>query len=185
MPARWMHETFDQIIFGKTYPKVHRQKDAAWKELGSNHRIRNHEWYKSYGEEWDWKNIFPPKLMSFLKKMQIKHGAGAEKDHQVWVAHDVFDKMWDELGLENRHELASALRQLILSPQILKEKFGVDVLEGKILRRIDEKYGFSEQIEYWEDEPSLKSLYSKLRKYVERKSIHELLYLNSREGKYS
>ncbi len=185
MPQRWIHETYDLIIFGKSYPAIHHQKDAAWKTLGSSHRSKNHELYNLYGFEWDFNDLYSPTLKSFFKAMQKKYfdqGDKAEED-QVWVTHDILDKIWDGFDCEERRRWASDFKSLLLDPLLLKEWAGVDVLGGKIKRRKDEQYGFSEPIDYWEKEASIIDSYRRLRGYVESKSIDELLYLKKRKGK--
>ena len=182
MPQRWIHEAFDIIVFGKPYSAIHIKKDAPWKTLGVNHRSENHELYNLYGSEWDFKDLNPPKLESFFKAMQKKYGDKAE-EHQVWFAHDVLDKLWDGFSVNERRKLALAFRSLIVDPLFLKKWAGVDVLEGKIKRRKDEQYSLSEPIDYWEKEASIIDSYRRFRRYVESKSIDELLYLTKCKGK--
>ena len=179
MPQGWIHEFFDLVILGRSYPKIHHCKDASWKKLGVHHRAINHEWYNLFGDEWDFQNVYPSTLKSFLEAMQKKHGEKAE-EHQVWVAHDVFDRVWERLNLGQRKKWASVFRNLILDPSYLREWAGVDVLEGKIKRTLVEQGGAGSPVEYWEDDPLVKALYRKLRAYVEPRSIDELLYLKSR-----
>lgn len=59
---------------------------------------------------------------------------------------------------------------MILDTQFLKQWAGVDVVEGRIQRRLGGK-------DYWEDEPALKALYQRLRDHVHSKTVEELLYL--------
>jgi len=123
----------------------------------------NHEWYNLFGDEWDFENMYPPTLKAFFEAMQRKHGEKAE-ELQAWVAHDMLDKTWDALDLEERREWALVFKTILLDPNFLKEWAGVDVMEGRIKRRLDERYGFREPIEYWEDEPQVKASYQRLKK---------------------
>jgi len=177
MPQRWIHECFDLVVFGKSYPEIHHRKDASWKKLGVHHREMNHEWYNLFGDEWDFENMYPPTLKAFFEAMQRKHGKEAE-ERQVWVAHDMLDKVWDGLDLEERKKWATVFKRILLDPLFLREWAGVDVVRGKIKRRLDEQDGLSKLVEYWEDDPQLKPTYCRLKKYVESRSIDELLYLH-------
>jgi hypothetical protein len=179
MPQGWIHNFFDLVVFGRSYPEIHHRKDAAWKKFGKHHRAINHEWYNLFGDAWDFENMYPPRLKAFFEAMQKKHGEEAE-ERQVWVAHDVLDKVWGGLDLEERKKWATVFKRILLDPLFLREWAGVDVLEGKIKRTSDEQGGAGSPVEYWEDDPLVKALYRKLRAYVEPRSIDELLYLKSR-----
>jgi hypothetical protein len=178
----WIHQFVDLVAFGRPYPTIHKEKDAAWKTLALNHRTRNHEWYGMHGQEWDFKDSCPQILKSFFKKMERKHGDKAE-EFQIWVAHDTIEKVWDGLKLEETRTWALTFERIILDPLFLKESAGVDVLEGKIKRTLDDRYGFPEPIEYWENDPQVKTSYHRLRKYVESRSIDDLLYLRPRRSR--
>ena len=168
MASRWVHETMDLIVFGIAYEAIHKQKDAPYKTLGSTHRSKNHEWYTLYGLEWNFQDLYPKKLRSFFEKMQVKRVAAAE-ELQVWVAHDILDKVWDELSPPMRKYWESFFIWLLFRPGILKDWAGVDVLNGRICRVVGHH-------EAWEACPEIKSEYERLRKYVEVvKSNDEIL----------
>jgi hypothetical protein len=176
VPQGWIHEFFDLVIFGRSYPEIHHRKDAAWEKLGKYHRAVNHEWYNLFGDEWDFEDLYTSKLKSFFEALQKKLGEKAE-EHQVWVAHDVLDKVWDGFPLEERKKWASVFKSMLLNPLLLKRWAGVDVLHGKIKRTSDEHGGAGNPVEYWEDDPYVKTAYRRLKRYVESRSIDQLLYL--------
>ena len=39
MPAGWVHQSHDLIVFGRTYAHVHRSKDAASQKMPGHDRI--------------------------------------------------------------------------------------------------------------------------------------------------
>ena len=43
MPSRKTHLTVDQLVFGRTFPKVHRSKDVYARYLGPSHRRVAHD----------------------------------------------------------------------------------------------------------------------------------------------
>jgi len=149
----------DLITFGIPYSAIHIQKDVAWKTLGPAHRTKNHEWYMLYGNEWDFEDCYPKVLRSFFEKMLLKQGAQAE-ELQVWVAHDILDKVWDGLSFSKRKYWESFLIWLLSNPRILKDWAGVDVLNGTIRRIVAEQ-------EIWEANPDIKSEYQRLHRYIE------------------
>lgn len=136
MPG-WMHEILDLLVFGRSYPEIHKRKDAAWKELGIHHREEMHEWYSLYSHDWDFDNPFPKELETFLENVLKDFGPERAESDAVWVAHDYFDRLWDELSCEKRKECAAAFRTMILDTQFLKQWAGVDVVEGRIQRRLE------------------------------------------------
>ncbi|MBU2447522.1 MAG: hypothetical protein KJ666_18370 [Bacteroidetes bacterium] len=168
MANRYIHEIVDFICFGSAYPRVHTEKDAAWKTLGLEHRTKNHELYNLYGEEWNFEDIYPKKLQSFFEAIQRKHGAKAE-EFQVWFAHDILDKVWDGLSFSKRKYWESFLIWVIYSPRILKDWAGVDVINGRLLRVVEDQ-------KTWKASPEIKFEYERLCRYVEIvKSNDEIL----------
>lgn len=43
MPSQAIHEQIDLILFGRSYPEVHKAKDAPIETLGPLHRILYHD----------------------------------------------------------------------------------------------------------------------------------------------
>lgn len=175
MPNRWIHETIDIISFGRSYWELHKEKDAPYKYLGKNHRGFYHEWYQSYGIEWDFNEPFPPKLKAFFTAVLDSKGPDNAEETQAWCSHDYWDKIWDDSSYDKRKYIAVFFKWLLLNPQILKDWAGVDVLLGKVKVVYGKNYGYEKTTDVWETEPTLKRDYEHLRNFVELKTLDELL----------
>lgn len=77
----------------------------------------------------------------------------------AWIDHDYIDRTWDVLSDLERKYWEGFFAWVLLSPNILKDWAGVDVLDGKIQR-------IMKNHEVWESCPELKSEYKRLYNYV-------------------
>ncbi|HHT9155463.1 MAG TPA: hypothetical protein ACFYD5_06585 [Candidatus Tripitaka sp. YC43] len=164
MAAGWIHATIDLLAFGRPYFDAHKQKDADHKELGYWHREwgRNHQWYKAFGVEWDFENPFPKKLLELFEEPGLTPEE-TERDLQSFVSHDYIDKTCDKLSKKEEEwwRIEGFFYYCLSNPNILRDKFGVDVLKGKIHRVINGK-------EVWEDEPEIVREYKELKVYADK-----------------
>src|SRR3989442_2124157 len=103
MPSGWIHQMHDVIVFGQTYPEIHRLKDAcALKVPGRRHREVGHEWYQKFGKDWDFSNPFPESVNQQVRDLGRSQGPDAAERLQVDRAHDLLDRTWDDLSKERR-----------------------------------------------------------------------------------
>lgn len=160
MPSGWVHAVHDLIAFGRPYLELHQKKDAAYKRLGVRHREVDHEWYNLFGHEWTHDDPFPRIIMNFFRDLGQKRTGEYTEQQMVWVSHDVLDRVWDDLDAAHRKCWEGCLAWVLFNPEFLKSWAGVDVVESKILRMVDDK-------EVWEYEPGLKRDYQNLCRYVE------------------
>jgi hypothetical protein len=167
MPAGWVHATYDLMTFGRTYVDVHREKDAASRELGSDHRKVNHEWYQLHDREWPLENPFPQAMREFFEHLERSVLRADEVEaQQAWVGHDVLDKAWDTFGETERLRVMAHCYWLVNCPEVLKRAYGVDVVNGKIDRVIDGQ-------ERWEEEPAVVEEYRDLKKSADEMTADE------------
>ncbi len=161
MANGWIHSTIDLIAFGRLYFDIHKSKDEASKNLGNSHRTIDHEWFQKFGKEWNFDNPFP----NFLKDMvsDIRHGCTSKiaEEQMAYWGHDYIDRIWDDLSKDERIYWEGFFTWVILNPDFLKDWAGVDVVEGKIKRLIDDK-------EVWETCLELKREYNRLVPYVKK-----------------
>ena len=114
---RWLHESLDIIIWGRSYWWLHKQTDKPAKEWGELHRKFNHDWYQQFKKSWDWENPFPkekldveiPQILEVIpsglkktfdelvsKESRSRNEKGLVKEaFQAYVAHCYFDRLWD------------------------------------------------------------------------------------------
>ncbi|MBM3242821.1 hypothetical protein FJZ31_41705 [Candidatus Poribacteria bacterium] len=179
MPNGWVHAVIDLVAYGRPYLDVHKEKDKAYRILGCNHRKVNHEWYQSFGKEWTLDNPFPDWLKEQISKIKDTKGSDKAEERMAYIDHDYIDKIWSGPSeLEQRYR-EGFFMWVALNPKILKKWAGVDVLEGRIQRVINER-------EIWESCPELKYEYKRLRSYIEKvkrnsKILQDML---KRYGKY-
>jgi hypothetical protein len=159
MPSAWVHATIDLTAYGRPYFDLHKKKDDAYRFLGSNHRSVNHEWYQSYGKIWNLSVPFPSSIKEAIEATRNKEGADKAEEKMAWIDHDYFDRVWDNLSDAERKYGEGFFAWVLFNPQILKDWAGVDVLNGKIGRVINNQ-------EIWERCPELKSEYKRLCNYV-------------------
>lgn len=167
MASGWVHATFDLIVFGRPYLHLHKEKDKAHKVIHSRaHRALNHSWYQSFGEHWSFENPFPEMVKEWVEFLRDTGGEDRAEEEQASLAHDYLDRIWDDLlDKEPTYKLnrycEGFFAWVVLHPEVLKDKFGVDVLEGRIYRVIDGQGA-------WEECPETIEGYLSLRNEVER-----------------
>lgn len=169
MPNGWVHATIDLIAFGRPYFDLHQEKDKAHETLGSEHRIVNHEWYQAFGKFWTFSDPFPSWLKESIQALQDAEGADRAEEQMVSTAHEYLDRVWDGLSFPERKYWESFFIWVLFNPRILKNWAGVDIVNGRIRRVVEDQ-------EIWEACPDAKSGYERLRRYVEVvKSNDEIL----------
>jgi hypothetical protein len=162
LPAGWFHQTHDLVCFAGTYSDIHRAKDAwALKVPGRRHREIGHNWYQEFGKVWDLSNPFPEALNQEVLDLGRSEGPDAAERLQVDLAHDYLDRAWDDLAKEEKKCWERRFVWLLYRPDILESWAGVDVLRGRILRRIDDR-------DVWEDAPEIIEQYKRLKREVSR-----------------
>ena len=159
MPSAWVHAVIDLIAYGRPYFDLHKEKDKPHELLGSNHRIVNHDWYQAYGRAWNFCEPFPSWIKESIRILGNEEGADKAEEQMVWIDHDYIDKTWDALSDPDRKYWEGFFAWVLLSPKILKDWAGVDILNGKIQTIINNH-------EVWESCPELKSEYKRLYNYV-------------------
>jgi len=160
MPNGWLHATIDLIAFGRPYFDLHQEKDKAHKTLRSEHRIVKHEWYQAFGKFWTFSDPFPPWLKGFIQAMRDTEGIDRAEEQMVSTSHEYLDRVWDILSLPERKYWESFFIWVLFNPRILKNWAGVDVVNGRIRRVVEDR-------EIWEFCTDTKSEYERLRRYVE------------------
>jgi len=159
MPNGWVHAVIDLIAYGRPYFNLHKEKDKASEVLGPNHRIVNHEWYQSYGKLWSFRDPFPFSLKKGIITLGNREGVDKAEEQMASVDHDYVDRIWDTLSPPQRKNIEGFCAWILFNPETLKEWAGVDVINGRIQRRIDGH-------EVWEDCAELRSEYVRLCNYV-------------------
>lgn len=162
MPRGWVHCVVDLIVFGRTYPEIHKRKDEPYKNLGIKHRIERHGLYqfcKKHNEPFE--NLLPF-LVECFEDLKNSQGGDKSEEAQVNAAHEFFDYLWDEFSADERKYFEGLFAWITLHPEVLLNKFGVDVIRGRIKRVLEDGR------EIWEDAPEVIQQYDKLRKEVEK-----------------
>ncbi|MCH8273732.1 MAG: hypothetical protein IH851_02995 [Armatimonadetes bacterium] len=159
MPSGWVHAVIDFLVFGRSYFDMHKEKDKAHETLGPMHRIRDHPWYQEFGNSWSLADPFPQWLREFMRQRRELEGDETAERQQACVVHDYLDRIWDDLGDAEREYWEGFFAWVLFQPDVLRAKFGVDVLKGRIQRVIDGE-------EIWEECPLLTAEYERLRTYV-------------------
>ncbi len=168
MPAGWIHQTQDFVFWGCIYSDVHKTKDAQSQITpGKRHRNVGHEWYQSFGKLWDFSNPFPDCVQEDIRQLRDTKGADAAEVMQASYSHDLIDRTWDGLSDEERNYWQAFFAWLLYNPDVLESWAGVDVLRGRILRRIDGR-------DVWEDAPEIIQQYKRLKREVSRHYISRL-----------
>ena len=169
MPPRWLHNTLDLTVFGRTYDHVHAYKDAPSRWLGPRHRIERHDWYQLEGMMWDINLPLPECIDRETARIRDTEGPDIAESFQADIAHDTYDRMWDELSWNQRALICAGFKWLLQNPAAILDKFGVDVYSGRMLIQHDD--GTCE----WEDEPRLNRSWRELKVYVEGRPIEDLV----------
>ena len=160
MASAFIHSIIDLLVYGRPYFDLHKKKDADYATLGVKHREVYHEWYQAYLDEWDVDEPFPPSLKQVIEYVAQARGGDDAERSQSYVSHDYFDRIWDSLSDEERRFQEGYFIWVLLQPDILKQKFGVDVCSEKIERVIN-------GMRIWEDAPGLRKEYLRLCAYAD------------------
>ena len=131
MPPGWIHETIDMIAWGRVYWSVHRRKDRFWPELGTKHRIREHDFYQK-GRTLIKQGVPIEEVLNWMyqyakerTKSEWKEGLPADviEARQAGMAHECWDLLWDDFTSAERFDIASGLRDVILRPEAYPNLF--------------------------------------------------------------
>ena len=188
---RWLHETLDIIIWGRSYWRLHQELDKEARKLGKYHRMYDsHDWYRKFGESWDWENPFPKeelnkeipeilkvipsglrqtfnKLVNREKRLSKEKGIVKEA-FQAYITHCFEDRLWAESSPKEREYIKRFCVVWILSPRLLYDKAGIDINGWKIKVKRDG--------EVWEDSPRLETDYKNLVIFLIREGVVERLF---------
>lgn len=161
MPPKHVHATQTLLAFGRTWFDLHHAKDSRWRALGSRHRSVDHEWYQ-FGRAGGWSvdNAFPAWIRQVIAQVARERGGVEAEELEVWLFHDLADRLWDELDRDDRLLQEAFCCWLVLNPAYLLDIGQVDVISGRIHRVLDDGE------EVWEYEPELVVEYRRLRAYV-------------------
>jgi len=169
MPPRWIHNALDLFSTGRVRDDVHAWKDAPAQTLGAAHRIERHEWYQAFGTRWTWDDPFPLEAQWDILRTLRTDGPDAAECHQADLAHDFWDRIWDECPRRKRTAICQDFKALLLNPELLKRIFKIDVIAGRaVTENLDGDVA-------WEDEPDLNLAWRKLKAYVEGRPIEDLV----------
>jgi hypothetical protein len=162
MPAGWVHATLDLITFGEPHLDVHQWKDAPWRRLGTAHRRERHDWYQAgLTGVWTMDDPFPAWEGAAVDAIGADHGDVAAERYMVDITHDFWDRWWDATPRNDRKCIETAFAWLLFQPDILRDRYGVDVRRGYVLREIDGKL-------LWRHQPAIVAKYHALTRYVRR-----------------
>jgi len=169
MPLRWLHETHDLIVFGRSYWPLHKWKDAPSRTLGPRHRIERHDWYNRHGLDWILEDPFPRSVLLENRRKLLAEGPDTAESFQASLAHDLIDKCWDGLTRADKKGWAEAFKGIILSPRFLRTWAGIDVFESTL------EVNHSDGRVVWEFQPSLNHDWRRLKTFIESRSIDRLI----------
>lgn len=161
MASAWVHSVLSLMAFGKPYFDLHKQIDSWSDELKRNHRIMGHDYYQAYGRLWNMNEPFPEWVREHSRKTREHYGDKEAEKEAVQLSHCYFDRVWDSFSRPESDNLELAFAEILASPELLKNTYGVDVIQGKIEYQSD-----SGNIS-WEDDPELPNEYNRLIRYVE------------------
>ncbi|MGA3325783.1 MAG: hypothetical protein ABSF45_15025 [Terriglobia bacterium] len=176
MAAGWVHQTIDLVAYGRTYARVHREKDAASQITpGARHRAVGHEWYQGFGRDWDFTEPYPQAAKDLIERIGEIHGPDMAEEHMSSDSHDLIDRTWDGLSREERLGAEGYFASLVYHPDKLERVAGVDVIRGRIERVIDGRV-------VWEDSIETVAEYKSLRREVSRHQKWRLRDVLARYG---
>ena len=162
MPSGFVHEVHTLVVLGRSYPNIHRRKDApARRRPGMAHRRFRHGWYQACGRLWDIDGSVSGPAMQRLARVRRCLGAEKVDEYIASLAHEQLDAIWDypELSREERRITRKYWESvhvwLVLNPDVLRTWAGVDVIAGRIHRVID-------GVEIWEEDPEVTIDYARL-----------------------
>jgi hypothetical protein len=118
---------------------------------------------------WTFENVAPAGLRGHIQRLLDTERPDVAERTEADVAHDVWDRWWDTLDREERLNLCAALRWLILHPEFLIDKYGMDVVSGRALTELP-----NGDLE-WQNEPHLNRAWRELRVYVDGRPLEDLL----------
>lgn len=160
MPAGYIHAIESLLSFGRSYFAEHQQKDAPASWLGRAHRAINHEWYQLFGIAWTFQNPIPQFIERAIETINQDYGPEeAELYEAIYLSHDYTDRLHDRESLVERKLTVAFHIFLMVHPEIIKTKFGVDVAEGRIHRVVD-------GVQVWESSPETARDYERLLRYI-------------------
>ncbi len=166
----------DLIAYGRVYRHVHQRKDAASQRVpGLRHRMIGHEWYREWGRRWDFADPFPEACQEGIRRLREKAGPDVTEEQMASDAHDYFDGVWDDLPEPIRDYARGFFAWLLYHPDLLESWAGVDVIGGRILRKVNGQ-------EYWEDSPETVREYKRVRREVSRHQKSRLREILMRYG---
>lgn len=160
MASAWVHAVLSLIAFGKPYFDSHKQVDSWSEELQRQHRIMGHDYYQAYGRLWNMDDPFPEWVWEHHRRTRERYGDEEAEKEAIQLSHCYFDRIWDDFSAEQRENLELAFAEFVSTPELLKEKAGVDVIEGKI------QYELESGTLSWVREPELPNEYQRLIRYV-------------------
>ena len=162
MPAGWMHAVIDLFAYDRPHLAIHQWKDAPARRLGARHRSERHDWYNA-GKAgiWSLDRPSPHWLNESIRAIVGVHGGEAAERFMVDLSHDHWDLLWDECSSRDRLLIEGFFAWILFRPDILKAKFGIDIVHGCIEREID-------GVLRWENHPTVLRPYDRLCWYVRR-----------------
>lgn len=176
MPAGWLHQTLDFIAYGRAYRCVHQKKDEAAQRIpGLRHREFGHDRYHTFGILWDLSDPFREPWKEEIRRVRAFEGPDAAEQQMASDAHDFLDRAWDVLPKPRRVYSEGFFLWLLYQPDLLESWAGVDVIRGRILRRIDGE-------DVWEGSPETIWEYKRLRREVSRHQKWRLREVLARYG---
>jgi len=168
MAAGFVHEMLDLIVLGRVYRHVHRAKDEyAQRVPGLRHREIGHDWYQLFGIRWNGNDIFPAQRLLEIQEIRARCGADAAEEIMASDGHDLLDRTWDALSKMEKTYWEGFFVWLLYRPNVLEDWAGVDVLRGRILRKIRDQL-------VWEDSPDTANEYRSLKRGVSKHHKHRL-----------
>lgn len=161
MASGLCHAVIDFLCYGHSHFDLHQKKDGPSQERGTLHRDCFHEWYQAYGSEWTLENPIPNSVSQVINRVAERAGPEAAEDSMAWVGHDVVDRTWDTLSIRERLYVTGMFVWVLQRPELLRDKFGVDVFKERIKRRINGR-------DTWEHASGLRSEYQRMLAYSKR-----------------
>lgn len=160
MASAWVHAVLCLIAFGRPYFDLNKDIDAWQEQLGPEHRMMGHDYYRAFGKLWSMEDPFPERVRDFVSKLAQRRGGEETEKEVVRLAHSYFDRVWNEFSEEERIRFQRDFASIALDPELLRRWAGVDMLQGKIHRSLEDG------TETWDDAPDLVYEYQRLAAYI-------------------
>jgi hypothetical protein len=109
---------------------------------------------------WSLDEPFPAYVRQATTQIADEFGEEAAEEYQANLAHDFLDLAWDGLSQEERRDEEAFRCWLVVHPEYLLSWAGVDVVRGRIHRRLN-------GVDVWENAPDVIRDYARLRRYVD------------------